>query len=447
MRPRITLCIIAGNEERAIVSMLESFRDCFDELSLVIARGVAPCDKTLEFVISWCIANQKDRVIHHYRNATENEQWPHVDDFAAARNLSFSHATGDWLLWADCDDVFVGNAAELRAICNDPNAADVHHFPYDVTNAGKLTQRERLIRYEVLAAGGKWVGAVHENFRARSTHTHKTHAAKTDPTWRHEPAHDKPASPGRNLRILRGQLAESHIWVFYTHQEYFLQGNHRLARKYGELFLAMPNAEDSFRYQANLNLSAIAEKHADAARYALAAFWVFPYREALASLVNCAFQERNPTKAMHFAQALVDTDEPHEKPWCHEPRWYGWHGNDLFCRAGRYHYGDEYGDEIRAEHTIPEIILIHETTETTVGAVQLRDAWLSTAASPERIWHAFKLPDGQENSEWFKSFERFAASKATEYVQRITLATRNGPHRIFRIDENTPAPIVGWDLS
>ena len=30
--PRISLCVIAGNEDRAIGKMLESFKDCFDEL-------------------------------------------------------------------------------------------------------------------------------------------------------------------------------------------------------------------------------------------------------------------------------------------------------------------------------------------------------------------------------------------------------------------------------
>jgi glycosyltransferase involved in cell wall biosynthesis len=443
--PRISLCVIAGNEDRAIGKMLESFKDCFDELSLVMARGDTKPDETYFVASHWCRDNRKDFLAISYHNAPESEKWPHVDNFAGARNRSFENATGDWLMWADCDDVFVGDAAQLRAIIADPKTEDVHHFPYDVANAGKLTMRERLMRSEVMAGGGRWVGAVHENFRTRSTHRHKTHAAETDPTWRHEPAHDKPASPGRNLRILRGQLAETPIWLFYTHQEYYLQQNRAMAQKFGELFLAIGGTDDSFRYQANLNLSAIAEKHADASRYALAAYWIFPYREALAALVNCAFQECNPVKAMHFAQALVDTDVPHEKPWCHEPRWYGWHGDDLFCRAYRLMYGDKDGDQNRMDEFDPNILLVHETTEATAGSVQLRDAWMSTAKHPDWIWHAFKLPDAEVDSKWFKSFERFKASEESEYIRKIATWLMKTP-RIVRIDETTPAPKMGWDV-
>jgi glycosyltransferase involved in cell wall biosynthesis len=444
MRPQITLCVIAGNEQHAICKMLDSFRDCFDELAFVRATGSAEPDETFMTAWDWAAANNKSIATRTYKNQPQSEQWPHVDDFAAARNLSFEIATGDWLLWTDCDDVFVGDADELRAICADPTSADVNHFPYDVANAGKLTARERLIRREVVAGGGKWVGAVHETFRARSTHTHKTHAAKTDPTWRHEPAYDKPASPGRNLRILRGQLIETPIWLFYTHQEYYLIGNRAMAQKFGELFLAIGGTEDSFRYQANLNLSAIAEKHADAARYALDAYWIYPYRESLAALVNCAFQECNATKALHFAMALVETQEPTEKPWCHEPRWYGWHGLDLLARAYRLMYGDKDGDQNRMDQFDPNILLIHETTEATQGSVQMRDAWMSTAKHPDRIWHAFKLPDAEVDSKWFKSFERFKASEEFEYIKMVSDLTAQVP-RIVRIDETTPAPKMGWD--
>lgn len=445
-RPQITLCVIAGNEQSAIVRMLDSFRDCFDELAFVSANGNAEPDGTFLAAWDWAKATGKSIQRRIYVNQPHSEQWAHVDDFAAARNLSFSAATGDWLLWADCDDVFVGNAADLRAICADPKSEDVHHFQYDVANAGKLTARERLIRREVVAGGGKWIGAVHETFRARSTHTHKTHAAKTDPAWRHEPAHDKPPSPGRNLRILRGQLTETPIWLFYTHQEYYLQSNRAMAQRFGELFLAMGGTDESFRYQTNLNLSAIAEKHVDAARYALAAYWIFPYRESLAALVNCAFQEGNGTKALHFAEALVETQEPREKPWCHEPRWYGWHGLDLLARAYRLMYGDKDGDQNRMDQCDPNILLIHETTEATAGSVQLRDAWMSTAKHPDWIWHAFKLPDAEVDSRWFKSFERFKTSEESEYIRKIATWLMKTP-RIVRINENTPAPRPGWDLA
>jgi glycosyltransferase involved in cell wall biosynthesis/tetratricopeptide (TPR) repeat protein len=84
--PKISLCMIARDEERVIGDCLTSIKPWVDEIIFV---DTGSSDKTVE------IAGSFGAQIHHF---------PWCDDFSAARNESISHATGDWILWMDADD-------------------------------------------------------------------------------------------------------------------------------------------------------------------------------------------------------------------------------------------------------------------------------------------------------------------------------------------------------
>src|SRR3972149_7061326 len=86
----ITLCMIVRNEESLIKECLESAALYVDEI-IVVDTGST--DNTCH-VIHSSSAGKKTRVFHHIWN----------DDFAEARNISLSHATGDWILILDADE-------------------------------------------------------------------------------------------------------------------------------------------------------------------------------------------------------------------------------------------------------------------------------------------------------------------------------------------------------
>jgi hypothetical protein len=424
----ISLCVIAGREEKTITRMLDSFVGTFDELVLVIATGSKPDDNTETLARAWCDRNLVAFESTTYNNAAHAEDWPHVDDFAAARNLAFALAGSRWLLWADCDDVFTGDAEALREFLENDDATDIHHFGYDVSNAGKLVKRERLIRASTLRDGAAWYGAIHENFRACSTHKQTKH---DETWWLHEPIAEKRPSSDRNLRILSHTLNDAPTYAFYVHQDHFLNRDREKAQKWGDVFLSFPVSDASLRYQAHLNLSAIATRHSEASRHALAAYWLFPHREAIAALVNCAFQENEAEKALHFAKLLIATPEPTKPLWCHEPRWYGWHGWDLYSRALRLAgvHDQRYGGE--------SILLLHETDESDARFVQDRDLWMTSAKNPHGVFHLFSVPDDQIDSKWFKSFAREKRSEIDYYV---------GDHwdDVKKIEPGD-VPTIGWD--
>jgi glycosyltransferase involved in cell wall biosynthesis len=82
----ISLCMIVKNEEEALPHCLASAAPYVDEIVVV---DTGSTDRTVE------IAESFGAQVRHF-------QW--VDDFAAARNESLRHATGEWVLQLDADE-------------------------------------------------------------------------------------------------------------------------------------------------------------------------------------------------------------------------------------------------------------------------------------------------------------------------------------------------------
>src|ERR1043165_942079 len=144
---RLSLCLIVGNEAACIERCLAAFAPAADEVSMVRAIGALEPDDTQRKARAFCAERGLPFIFSVYANGEGAEQWPHVDDFAAARNQSFQQATGDWLVWADADAIVAPGAviADLRALAENPEV-DVWHLPYLVPGTNKSPYRERLIR-------------------------------------------------------------------------------------------------------------------------------------------------------------------------------------------------------------------------------------------------------------------------------------------------------------
>ncbi len=83
---RLSLCLIAKNEEQLLPGCLESVKGIADEL-IVVDTGST--DRTVDLARA-----AGARVISH----------PWADDFAAPRNAALKAATGDWVLHLDADE-------------------------------------------------------------------------------------------------------------------------------------------------------------------------------------------------------------------------------------------------------------------------------------------------------------------------------------------------------
>jgi glycosyltransferase involved in cell wall biosynthesis len=95
----LSLCMIVKDEEEMLPRSLAAARDAVDEI-IVVDTGST--DRTVEIAESFGA-----RVLHH--------EW--TGDFAAARNISFDAAKGDWIIYLDADEVLVvEDVNRLRAL-------------------------------------------------------------------------------------------------------------------------------------------------------------------------------------------------------------------------------------------------------------------------------------------------------------------------------------------
>ncbi len=95
----LSLCMIVKNEERHLVRCLRSVRDVVDEMIIV---DTGSTDKTID------IAKVFGAKVFNF---------PWTGNFSEARNQSLAHATGDWILVLDADEVIAArHLDELKAL-------------------------------------------------------------------------------------------------------------------------------------------------------------------------------------------------------------------------------------------------------------------------------------------------------------------------------------------
>lgn len=107
--PRISLCMIARDEEKMLGECLKLAKGSFDEFVLV---DTGSKDRTVEIAESFG-AN----VVHQ----------PWDDDFSRPRNAALRAATGDWILVLDADEfLHEGGCERIRELVEEPRALGFH---------------------------------------------------------------------------------------------------------------------------------------------------------------------------------------------------------------------------------------------------------------------------------------------------------------------------------
>ncbi|HUW64248.1 MAG TPA: glycosyltransferase [Spirochaetia bacterium] len=118
-RGKLSVCLIAKNESVNIERCLNSVRECADEIVLV---DTGSSDDTPEIVES-----MGARVIH--------TRW--TGDFSVARNLSLEAATGDWILFLDCDEELSPESRqELQGVLDNDNYEAYFVIVDNITDKG-----------------------------------------------------------------------------------------------------------------------------------------------------------------------------------------------------------------------------------------------------------------------------------------------------------------------
>ena len=216
----ISLCMIVKNEETVLQRCLDSVLPAVDELILV---DTGSTDRTREIALTY---------------TQKVYDFPWIDDFAAARNFTFSKASKTYQLWLDADDLLPPQELEKLLTLKETLSPDtdmvtmLYHTHFDETGAPIFTStREQLTKTE---KNFRWQEPVHECIPLQGTIHHSNITIH----------HQKPPSDEvstRNLNIYEALEEAGH--PFSPRQQYYFareltdHGNFQKSAQYFSAFL------------------------------------------------------------------------------------------------------------------------------------------------------------------------------------------------------------------
>lgn len=387
---KLSLCIIVGNVENYIARFIESFKPLADEIVIVRAIGNQEPDRTVEIAESLgCV------IAEEYHNEPEHADWPHVDDFAAARQTAFDAASHDLIMWADTDDVIDPESIKRIRETIDllPEDFDGIQFAYHVPEDQLTVQRERIIR----KGRAKWSSPIHEFLQF----SENPKVASVDgAVILHRPEGTRERNDERNLRILESIENPTISQRFHLFQSLRAVGrmneaasvvcqllksndeNIGTAEKY-ELFIAAGQMADNIDIRLQMNLQALS---VDPTR-----------REAYGELVLCYIGLNRSEDALAMAQSM-NAQDGGSSAWNVRRKYSGYLGYQLHGMALRACGFHEQADTVETNHFIrsgKKISLIHATRGRCKQAVDARRLWFNRAKNPDAIEHIFGL-DGDD---------------------------------------------------
>lgn len=212
----LSVCLIAKNESEVIGRCLICATSFADEI-IVVDTGST--DNTKEIA-----AKYTDKIF----------DFPWIDDFAAARNFSFSKATKDYVMWLDCDDII--DHEQQQRIVNYKKKLPEYECDTFMANyqvgAGQANAVTRIVRNGT----AKWEGFVHEYLATRGNRI------PLDFTITHgKPQNSIVRDTGRNLRIFERKLAEgvkfnTRDTLYYAKELYWNGHNEKSLEWFGKFF-------------------------------------------------------------------------------------------------------------------------------------------------------------------------------------------------------------------
>jgi len=200
-KPMIQLsqCMIVKNEEKNIERALRWAKGVAFE-QIVVDTGST--DRTVE------LAEKMGAKVYHF-------QW--IGDFSAAKNYAIEQATGNWIAFLDADEYFSPEDArtlmfELKRIHSEPLLREQYFFLMcpmvqieDGGGAGSVNEHIRVFRNLPIA---RYEGKIHEKFMIENKNIIKSDRIRVIHTGYSESAYSETGKAGRNIEMLRAELAE-----------------------------------------------------------------------------------------------------------------------------------------------------------------------------------------------------------------------------------------------
>lgn len=210
-KPRISLCMIARNEEHFLPECLERARQVADEIIFV---DTGSTDRTVQIAESFGA-----KVLHS----------PWQDDFSAPRNVGLRHATGDWILVLDADEFLQpGSCERIRELVENPAINGYHLRFINVYGEGR-TIGVMMVRLFRNLPGIEYQNIIHEQVTpslqrlgAEQGLVLSTCEVEVEHHGYTAAVMDQRGKTERNERLFKKQLAQhpDDIYTFYKYGDF-----------------------------------------------------------------------------------------------------------------------------------------------------------------------------------------------------------------------------------
>ena len=437
MKKRLSLCVITGNAENYINRFLDYFEPIADEIIVVRACGNQEPDRTLD--IAW----DRGCVIGEYFNV---HNWPHVDDFAAARNAALDLATGDWLMWADTDDKITPDSIEqVRRLIDDigDNEIDGVLMRYVVPEDGVVNWRERIWR----RGSARWEHPIHEclKFNEGTKHMRFDGAEIVHASGRRHASRDE-----RNLRILES-IPEDERTVsqkFHVFQSLIALDRNAEAIPKAMEFAQLEQAGKNERYEALFQLARLAGDEDTKHNLLVQALSTDPSRREAYGELGLSCLMNSPQDSLGWTQAMLALQMPTEPAWNLRRTYYGRLGVSLRAMALRVNNRGEEADVLEINHFIrhgAKISLLHATRGRAAKAWKAKNEWLRMADNPDAIEHIFGIDADDAQAMPLMVTRHCLVSGKGGPVEAWNEAAKHSRGEILIQLSDDWQPIQGWD--
>lgn len=465
--PSISLCVMTGNEEVHALRFIKSFGPAFDELCLVRAVANNRHDKTVSILKEWCEKNGKAFKFAEYRNKgwipnlPENldvhphmpETWKHVDDFAAARNMSWNLATCDWQLWADMDDILApGSAEKIRECSGGIDRYDMFQFTYSIRTSLEQNLRERMFK----RGTSKWVQPIHENCRLLNEGAKVCFEPKV--IYSHEPDSSKERDEFRNIRILEYHMRYIDAFPYELHREYFYRWQRdkkpedaNMATHWAAIAQETGTLTDQRQLMLLNQATIIGETDPERAMdLCWVALRMMPWqREPWGMLAEFELKLGRGKRAVFLSENMGKLKKAAVTGMPRSEHFYSWRGLHLHLRALRCANEEAQANKIEEEYFTKHgkrFSLIHATRGRPEQAIKTRDYFYQAAVNPLGVEHIFAIDDDDEESkEKLKHYKHVIVKEPNGCVKAWNAAAAISTGHILVQLSDDWLPCLEWD--
>lgn len=294
----ISLCMIVKNEEEVLFNCLNSVKDVVEEI-IIVDTGSSDNTK---------------KIAQKFTDKIYDFKW--CDDFAKARNFSFSKATKDYILWLDADD-YVNDEnkdklLKLKKILN--GDVDMYYFLYDFNDNYQPFYRERLL---LRKNNYQFKGKVHEAIIPFGIRSYENITINQNDK-------NKPLT-NRNLKIFESMDKNE-----FTSRDYYYYGRELFRhKKYGKskiMFNKFIKSKESKYYEdvidANCILALLKQMENDtngALKYLFNTFiYDLPRVNVLCEIGNIYYNQKKITEAIYYYKMALNNKNISNNSFIHK---------------------------------------------------------------------------------------------------------------------------------